>query len=246
MVNRVTLHLILGTVTSHLCESSCLYPRGSVSISFVKSLLMVSFFVFLLNQRSAGHLHFYVWKDQKYEENSELLKGTWKTGLWQFNKVSKDYENKQPALMLSITELLQGINQFLFSQKKHRLRLGLAFIFSFRKSFWFTVSTSKNTQIDKLHWDSICSLWGERLLTAHIFITCYKRNEIFTWWHWTPLSQPTRYYKRSHRVCFCVFHRIYTYFLGFYLIWEFKLIECVVGTTHTLRLKTSMPFFLSF
>lgn len=79
-----------------------------------------------------------------------LVKG--KTGLWQFNKVSKDFESKQLALMLSITELLtpghQRINQLLFSQEKHWLR----FVgFFHKRHLWFTANTSKTAQIDKFH-----------------------------------------------------------------------------------------------
>lgn len=119
-----------------------------------------------------------------------------KTGLWWFNKLSKDLTSKQLALMLSIPELLtpghQRIKKILFSKEKHWLRVGFSFLFYYyyfhKRHLWFTANTRKIAPINKLYHDSICSLWGEVLLATCIFTTCYKRDAICTCWHWTLIT----------------------------------------------------------
>lgn len=119
-----------------LWKCCCLHLRGFVSVPFVKSLLTVLLLYVSSKPKvswASSYLMFQRIRSVKKILNY-LVKG--KMGLWQFNKVSKDFESKQLALMLSITELLtpghQRINQLLFSQEKHRLRFGL-FGFFFKK-----------------------------------------------------------------------------------------------------------------
>lgn len=69
---------------------------------------------------------------------------------------------------------------------------------------------------------------------------------ICTCWHWTPLSQATRYCKASSRVCFCVLYRIYIHFLRFYPIREFELIKCVIGSSDTDYKHSVLSFPISF